>query len=114
MSIILKAQVVLAIFFALCILIAYIGLSFLLMVSKGMVSSDNQIVSFMVMLTVPMLAIFLFLFIYSSLFLGVCIYMNLFVGEPSELLRKLFIVHSIYEISYVVFYLILFGKKWGY
>ncbi len=113
MSFLLRAQVVLAIFFALCILIAYAGLSFMLMVSKGIVSSDDQLVSFMMMLTVPMLAILLFLFLYSSIFLGYCIYLNLVRGEFSSILKKLFVVHSIYEMSYVVFYLILFGKKWG-
>ena len=112
MSFLLKAQVVLAIFFALCILIAYAGLSFLLMASKGMVSGDNQLVSFMIMLTVPMLAILLFLFIYSSIFLGYCIYLNLVGSEISNILKKLFVVHSIYEISYVVFYLIAYGKEW--
>ncbi len=113
MSAWMKINITLSVISALFIITAFLGLLSVLMISEGILSNNNAVIVFIAMLTSPMIAYLLIFFVYSSVFLGVCIYLYLVHKELSNLLRKLFIVHSLYEVSYVVFYLVVFGKKWG-
>lgn len=111
MSIWLKAQVALTILAGIFLIIALSGVIGITLSQKGILSTDKPFVSFLVMLIMPMSALLFASFIYSSIVIGFSIYMHLFADGIGSFMKKLFIIHAIYEIGYVGFFIFILSLK---
>jgi len=102
-----KLQIGITILMGLLLILAFFGGLFLYSSHKGILSTDNPIISFFVMLLVPLSVVILACFIFSSGLILSSVGKYLFSGQLSEPSKRFFFVHSIYEFSYLLFFLFI-------
>jgi len=89
------------------LIFAFLGGLFLYLSQKGISSADSPIVSFLIVLLMPLSVIISACFIFSSGLIISSVGRYLFTGQLSEPSKRLLFVHSIYELSYLLFFLFI-------
>ena len=100
-----KFQFGITILMGLVLILAFFGSLFLYSSHKGFLSADNPLVSFFILLLVPLSLVLLACFIFSSGLIISSVGKYLFSGQLGDATKKYFLVHSIYELSYILFFL---------
>lgn len=103
-----KLQIGITILIALLLLLACLGVIFLYSSHKGLISTNNPIIGLLIFSLAPLSVIILGCLIFSSGLLIASIGKYLFGGQISGISKRLFFIHSIYEFSYLIFYLWFF------
>jgi hypothetical protein len=106
-----KLQFGITVLMGFLLILAFVGELFLYLSHKGILSGDSSIISFFVVLLVPLSVVILACFIFSSGLILSSVGKYLFSGQLSEPSKRLFFVHSIYELSYLLFFLFIVFLK---
>lgn len=103
-----RLQIGVTILIGLLLLLACLGVVFLYLSLKGLIVVNNPIISLLIFSLAPLSVIILGCLIFSSGLLIAAIGKYLFGGQISGISKRLFFIHSIYEFSYLIFYLWVF------
>src|SRR5271169_1952428 len=102
-----KLQMGITILVGLLLLLAFIGGLLLYSSYKGIPSPGNPVTAFLIFMLMPLSVIILACFLYSSGLILSSVGKYLFSGQLSEPSKRFFLVHSIYELSYLLFFLFI-------
>lgn len=106
-----KFQFGISILIGVLLIFSFFGGLFLYLSKKNLLSADNPIFSFFIVFLVPLSVIILACFIFSSSVILSSVGKYLFSGQLGDASKRFFLVHSIYELSYLVFFLFIIFLK---